>query len=440
MGEAAEDAIDRDMAMDDWEEEHPDEWDDPLDSYETPSRPSRNRTTNMSDKPTIEAEVIPTQAVAVRQPGGLATIQDMDQAFAVAVHQRELLADYIGKQLKPGKHFYQRGDSKPSLTKEGAEIILLPHNLCPDYEQTGGPVSPPEDGRPYQITIKCTLRIKGQPNSFVGSGIGSAGSEKGYWNKGNWEYQPRQTDKYLCHNATLKMAQKSAMIAATINSTAASEFFTQDMDEPGAPPAEEPKPKAAAAPAAAPAKPKEKTDAYRTAFIKHIGPAMKDKAVQFLIELKWILPTEGLEDVSLTHVPEDKAQMEVFMNCLRQFVDDGTVVVPYGEEAKAPAKSVPHGIEVPRDKNMDPDSPDAPWRKFPVPFGKHAGTKLADLDKNVLYGFWANFKAEETWTDNKGEVRKTKPDKLAKDRLFREMLNEAGAHYEFTAPEDDLNY
>lgn len=394
----------------------------------------------MSDKPTIEAEVIPTQAVAVRQSGGLTTIQDMDQQFAVAVHQRELLADYIKKQLKPGKHFYQRGDQKPSLSKEGAEIILLPHNLCPDYQQTGGPTEPPDNGRPYQITVKCILRVKGNPDSFVGSGIGSAGSEKGFWNKTTreWEYQPRQTDKYLCHNATLKMAQKSAMIAATINSTAASEFFTQDMDEPGSPPPSETKEKPKPAPAASPAKPKEKTDAYRTAFIKHIGPNLKDKAVQFLIDLRWILSTEGLEDLSLVHVPDSKEQLEVFMNCLKQYVDDGTVVVPYGEGVTAP--SVPHGIEVPRDKNIDPDSPDAPWRKFPVPFGKHAGTKLADLDKNVLYGFWANFKAEETWTDNRGQVRNTKPDKLEKDRKFREMLNEAGAHYEFTAPEDDLNY
>src|SRR5207249_5814369 len=50
-------------------------------------------------------------------------------------------------------------------------------------------------------------------------------------------HQPRQNDPGLGYNATIKMAQKSALCAATLNSTAASEFFTQDMEDssPGAP-------------------------------------------------------------------------------------------------------------------------------------------------------------------------------------------------------------
>lgn len=187
----------------------------------------------MNEDKTIEAEVVPTQAVAVRQQtGALAsqTVEDLEHAFAMAVKQRELLSNYIRNQLQPGKHFYSRKDQKPSLTKEGAEIILLPHSLAPDYEMLSGPDQPPENDKPYQITVKCTLRPKGNPTAFVGSAIGSAGSHKGTWRGKDWIYQPRQTDRFLCHNATLKMAQKSALIAATINSTAASEFFTQDME------------------------------------------------------------------------------------------------------------------------------------------------------------------------------------------------------------------
>lgn len=49
-------------------------------------------------------------------------------------------------------------------------------------------------------------------------------------------------------NTLLKMAQKRAHVAATINATSASEFFTQDMEDVPTVPAESPEPEQAAAP------------------------------------------------------------------------------------------------------------------------------------------------------------------------------------------------
>ena len=395
----------------------------------------------------IDAEIVPTQAVAVRPQTGLPTVADLEQQFTLAVRQRELLSDYIKKQLVPGKHFYQRGDQKPSLSKEGAEIILLPHNLAPDYEQTGGPDKPPEDGRPYQITVKCTLRRKGDPTSFVGSGIGSAGSEHRS-REGN--YTPRQPDKYLCHNATLKMAQKSAMIAATINSTAASEFFTQDMSpEDGNVPgraAESGPPSSATQPhktppAASSARVPPSPEQFRAKFVANMDEGkLREKATQFCIDLAWLMPNESLEGLPFRFVPQSKEQYVAFLAKLTAWSASGKAEKPYeanpepGQGNKSEAGNVPRGtkpVEVPRDKNMDCNSPDAPWRSYPVPFGKHAGTKLADLDKNVLYGFAANYKPEEFWTNKEGKKIQTKPEKLAKDRKFREMLTEASNHYQF---------
>lgn len=163
-------------------------------------------------------------AIPERQEG-VQTIADLEQSFAIAVRQRELLEEYIQKRLTPGKHFYQVAGSKNSLTKEGAELICLPHGYRPSYFKEGGPDQPTEDDSPYQITVRCQLR-KGE--SFAGEGIGSASS---HVTKKDGQRVPRQPDPGLRHNATLKMAQKSAYIAATLNATAASEFFTQDIED-----------------------------------------------------------------------------------------------------------------------------------------------------------------------------------------------------------------
>src|SRR3990167_5261999 len=155
------------------------------------------------------------QQIAVRD----GSIEDLEHSFAIAVRQRELLANYIKERLTPGKHFYQVGTSKNSLTKEGAELICLPHGYKPAYVVEGGPDQPPDDDTPYQITVRCSL-MKG--GIFEGEGMGSASS---HVTQRGGQRVPRQPDIGLRHNATLKMAQKSAYIAATLNATAASEFF-----------------------------------------------------------------------------------------------------------------------------------------------------------------------------------------------------------------------
>jgi hypothetical protein len=62
-----------------------------------------------------------------------------------------------------------------------------------------------------------------------------------------------------------------------------------------------------------------------------------------------------------------------------------------------------------------------------MPFGKNAGIALEDLEKNYLYGLWANYTVE---TEYKGKPKK--PETIEKDTQFRLMLDLAGKHYEFT--------
>ena len=165
--------------------------------------------------------------VAIRVDKEVA-IYELETRFAMAVRQRELLENYIRERLKPDKHFYTVGDDpgrKPSLTKEGAELICLPHALKGHYHWLSGPDTPPTDDTPYQITMMCSFEANG---NFAGEGVGSASS---MITKRDGSRVQRQNDPGLRHNATIKMACKSAYIAATLNSTAASEFFTQDLED-----------------------------------------------------------------------------------------------------------------------------------------------------------------------------------------------------------------
>ena len=155
-------------------------------------------------------------------------LYELETRFAMAARQRELLEKYIKERLHPDKHFYTISDEpgqKPSLTKEGAELICLPHDLKSHYEWLSGPANPPMDDSPYQITMKCSFEDRGE---FKGEGVGSASS---MITKKDGTRVQRQKDPGLRHNATIKMACKSAYIAATLNSTAASEFFTQDLED-----------------------------------------------------------------------------------------------------------------------------------------------------------------------------------------------------------------
>ncbi len=279
----------------------------------------------MSDS--IEAEIVPSQALAVRptqsQALAIPSIADLEQSFAVAVRQRQLIQQYIESQLKPQKHFYRvrkDKDAKPSLTKEGAELILLPHGLIPDYEFVSGPNEPPEQSKPYQIMVKCILRPKGNPQGFAGSAIGSASS----FITSRHGKQPRQNDPGLCHNATLKMAQKSALIAAVLNSTAASEFFTQDMediagvgqDQPQEPPPDLQPSKPATKPTAKRTVSKDDTlnlwlGSCKSKFLELTSkPPILAAAWQYAVQHDWILETERLDSVRPTKMfPNISADM-----------------------------------------------------------------------------------------------------------------------------------
>lgn len=158
---------------------------------------------------------------------------------------------------------------------------------------------------------------------------------------------------------------------------------------------------------------KEATEATKTWALGQLRAQFADDVLlPYFVEHSFILPEqEKLEDWSLGLVPTTRPA------CTE-------LIAKIGEWQR---KKLPSDAGTGQDNWDDVDSEQAPWRAFPMPYGKNAGVKLADLDKKYLYGLWANFEVE---TEYNGAPKK--PEAIARDQAFRVFLDDAGKHYEFT--------
>lgn len=362
------------------------------------------------------------------------------------------------------------------------------------YRYRGGTRKCPECGKEAIIMGKRFKPNDPEPGWLCWATKGGCGSK---WDKDDEiitgqsmekQENPNPADTF---NTVLKMAKKRAFVDATITATAASDIFTQDVGDPeeevGGHPqsnasktAQEPS-KASASTKAAPtkkaapapgqaAKPpavltEELANKWRDYFLAQVKKFHVELfAYAVAMEKGLLVPgVDKLTDISLQKLPVGNAQFAVLWDAIQRREqkarDEGGMPqdvveafdkayaelplplddVPPADPKPAPApphlaRSVPppgKAINVPRDNN-DPDSPNAPWRSFPKPFGTMAGTKLADLPKNHLFGLWANF---EVTTEFNGKAKSAAS--IAKDEVYRAMLDEAGKHYEFSKSEDE---
>ncbi|KAA0257514.1 hypothetical protein FHQ18_09230 [Deferribacter autotrophicus] len=134
------------------------------------------------------------------------------------VHQVNLIQEVMKTVMKEGEHYgIIPGTNKPTLYKAGAEKLLITFRLDPEYEV----ISSVHEKDFVSYTVKCTLYHINTGNR-VSSGLGSCNSrEKKY----------RKQNPYDIDNTILKMASKRALIAAVLNGTAASDIFTQDIED-----------------------------------------------------------------------------------------------------------------------------------------------------------------------------------------------------------------
>jgi hypothetical protein len=208
--------------------------------------------------------------IAIRQQPTEMTVEQM-------IAQTQKIQLCMRAVMKEGEHFgvIPGTKTKPTLLKPGAEKLCLMFRLDPQYEIMSA-VETPER---ISFTVRCTL-YHIPTGSRIASGLGSCNSRENKYIRpapktcpqcggaflidGNPDYERDLAYKggMLCykkkggcgakfkpddekitkqatgiadpadlHNTILKMGCKRALVAAVLNGTAASDFFTQDLDD-----------------------------------------------------------------------------------------------------------------------------------------------------------------------------------------------------------------
>lgn len=194
--------------------------------------------------------------------------------------QINLVQTVMKRNMQEGEHYGKIPGCgpKPTLLKAGSEKLLQLFRLRVELFGDEEPKSLGQGHREY--AIKCAL-FHIPSGKKVGEGVGTcstmeskyryrwvnqeqkpdkATQEKmktmstGRWHKdyrGGWQWQERQENPDVAdaYNTVLKMAKKRAVVDATLTATAASDIFTQDIEdikpqdrEPDTPPAPQPAP------------------------------------------------------------------------------------------------------------------------------------------------------------------------------------------------------
>lgn len=169
--------------------------------------------------------------------------------------QVQLLQKIMEEVMQEGTHYgvIPGAGDKPSLWKAGAEKINYTFKLAPHYEE----LSVVETDGLISYRIKCIL-IHYPTGNIIATGLGACNSkEKKYYTRKVYESKASEHEKHNAlfedeliarnggkykvltiinnpwdiQNTLYKMACKRALIAAVLNGTAASDIFTQDLEE-----------------------------------------------------------------------------------------------------------------------------------------------------------------------------------------------------------------
>lgn len=194
------------------------------------------------------SEVIerPTVSGIVPQQDGRSSVADVTR-HVIAVQE------VMRSVMKPNVHYgaIPGAGEKPTLLKPGAEVLCMTFRIADEYEifdlSTAGAV---------RYRVKCIGRHQ-STGIALGSGLGEASTdeEKYRWRKaicdaefentpadmkrtkygrkqvGHYTVQQIRTEPADLANTVLKMACKRAKIAMVLNVTAASDMFSQDLED-----------------------------------------------------------------------------------------------------------------------------------------------------------------------------------------------------------------
>ena len=200
--------------------------------------------------------------LATSEHRDIVNIEDAAMSVDKVVSQINLIQKVMKKAMKEKEHYgIIPGTTKPTLLKPGAEKLCLTFRLDPQYDI----INSVRDKDFIAYTVKCTL-IHIPSSNEIATGIGSCNSREkkyryyskntgkavpgDYWESrdcellGGPQFSPRKVKKqwmifeqvendnpWDLDNTLVKMACKRALVAATLNATAASDIFTQDVEE-----------------------------------------------------------------------------------------------------------------------------------------------------------------------------------------------------------------
>ncbi len=199
----------------------------------------------LTGKPELMMAVPPQTTDTFGGSAGELTVQHV-------THQVQLIQQVMAAVMKRDVHYgVIPGCKEPSLWKPGAEKILATFRLMAEPETVEFTGS--QDEPAYRVTLRIVHYPTGR---CVGYGMGSCScrEEKYKWRKAkpgefdleppdrqrtvqregrNGKYEVRQirTPGADVDNTILKMAFKRAMVAGCLSATAASDVFTQDLED-----------------------------------------------------------------------------------------------------------------------------------------------------------------------------------------------------------------
>lgn len=214
------------------------------------------------------------KSVAVRESAHIINFEEYAMPVESLVRQVGLIQEVMSKIMKDNEHYGKiPGTDKPTLLKPGAEKLCMTFRLDPEYEI----IREVRERDFIAYTIKCTLNHI-PTGQRIASGIGSCNSReakyrfrfseeltetpvpKGYWDArksgdskemkrllgdgmrarknevtGTWVLAKAEKvendNPWDLDNTIIKMACKRALVAAVLNGTAASDIFTQDLED-----------------------------------------------------------------------------------------------------------------------------------------------------------------------------------------------------------------
>lgn len=137
------------------------------------------------------------------------------------IKQQNTILDVMKTAMKEGTHYGKIPGCGPKkvLLKAGAEKLCLMFRLAPSFDIF---LTESENGhREYRVT--CHLRHI-VSNQQMGDGIGSCTTLES-------KYKFSRHNPADSYNTVLKMAKKRALVDAVLNTTAASDSFTQDLED-----------------------------------------------------------------------------------------------------------------------------------------------------------------------------------------------------------------